>query len=99
MQHPTQKFGQGSIVFEKPGILPKKWAPTTIEFVEILHALPTYQCVQKGIRGSLVFFISFCLDLELFAKIKGPGFYTLTGTRFINNSGSKQNKKILTTHL
>ena len=71
----------------------KNWAPTTIEFVEILHALPTYQCVQKGIRGSLVFFISFCLDLELFAKIKGPGFYTLTDTRFFNNSGSKQNKK------
>ena len=38
-------------------------------------------------------FLSFCLDLELFAKIKGPGFYTLTDTRFFNNSGSKQNKK------
>ena len=36
----------------------------------------------------------FCLDLELFAKInKRPGFYTLTETRFINNSRFKQNKK------
>ena len=26
---------------------------------------PTYQCLQKGVRGFL-----FCLDLELFAKIK-----------------------------
>ena len=38
-------------------------------------------------------FISFCLVLELFAKIKRPGFYTLTDTRFFNNSISKQNKK------
>ena len=36
-------------------------------------------------------FFYFCLELELFAKI--PGFYTLTATRFINNSRSKQNKK------
>ena len=42
-----------------------------------------------------IFFI--CLELELFAKIKKkPGFYTLTETRFINNSRSKQNKKNLT---
>ena len=32
----------------------------------------------------------FYLDLELFAKIKRPGFYKTT---FINNSRSKQNKK------
>ena len=38
-------------------------------------------------------FVSFCLDLELFAKIKRLGFYTFTETRFISNSGSKQNKK------
>ena len=37
----------------------------------------------------------FCLELELFAKIKKkiPGFYTLTETRFINNLRSKQNNK------
>ena len=39
-------------------------------------------------------FFLFCLELALFAKIKKkPGFYTLTETRFINNSRSKQNKK------
>ena len=37
--------------------------------------------------------VSFCLDLEVFAKIKGPGFYALTDTRFFNNSGSKQREK------
>ena len=36
---------------------------------------------------------SFCLDLELFAKIKKTGFYTLDFYTFINNSRSKQNKK------
>ena len=41
----------------------------------------------------------FCLDLELFTKIKRPGFYTLRETRFllitifINISRAKQNKK------
>ena len=38
-------------------------------------------------------------DFELFAKIKRPGFYTLTETRFINKSGYKQNKNILNTLL
>ena len=36
----------------------------------------------------------FCLELELFVKIKKmPGFYTLRKTRFINNSRSKQSFK------
>ena len=38
-------------------------------------------------------FVSFYLDLELFAKIRRPGSYSLTETRFINNSESKQSKK------
>ena len=39
-------------------------------------------------------FFLFCLELELFAKIKRiPDFYTLTETSFINNSRSKQNIK------
>ena len=44
-------------------------------------------------KGCVGFFL-FCLELELFAKIKKkPGFYTLTETRFINISRFKQNKK------
>ena len=45
--------------------------------------------VKKECSG---FFLS-CLDLELFAKMKRPGFYTLTKNIFIGNSKSKQNKK------
>ena len=44
-------------------------------------------------NGCLGFFL-FCLDLELFAKIKKrSGLYSLPETRFINNSRSKQNLK------
>ena len=43
----------------------------------------------KGYSG----FFLFCLDLELFAKIKRPGCYTLVFYIFINNSTSKQNLK------
>ena len=40
------------------------------------------------------FLLLFCLDFELFAKLKKrDGFYTLTETMFINNSRFKQNKK------
>ena len=39
-------------------------------------------------------FFIFCLDLEIFSKIKKrPGFYALTETILINNSRSKQKKK------
>ena len=45
-------------------------------------------------KGCVGLFL-FCLELELFAKIKKKihSFYTLTDTSFINNSISKQNKK------
>ena len=50
---------------------------------------PTYQCLQKGVG-----FFLFCLDLELFSKIKKrPDFFTLVLYIFINNSRYKQNKK------
>ena len=38
-------------------------------------------------------FFKFCLDLELYVKIKRPGFYRLVFYIFINNSRSRQNKK------
>ena len=44
-------------------------------------------------RGCSGFF-KICLELELICKnLKRRGFYTLTETRFINNSRSTQNKK------
>ena len=55
MDNPTQKFRQGSIVFDKPGILSQKLKTLTsskylIFFCWNLHMFPTYQCVQKGVQ-------------------------------------------------
>ena len=38
---------------------------SSIFFAEILHTFPTYQWLQKDVG-----FFLFCLDLELFAKVK-----------------------------
>ena len=43
-------------------------------------------------KGCVGFFL-FYLDLELIAKKRRPGFYTLIFYTFINNLRSKQNKK------
>ena len=53
MQNPIQKFGQSSIVFEKPGILSenlKSWKLpySSIFFAETSHTFTTYQCLQKS---------------------------------------------------
>ena len=59
-------------------------------FAKILHMFPAYQCLQKRVRD----FFFFCLNLELFTKIKErPSFYKHTETGFTNNSRSKQNEK------
>ena len=39
---------------------------SSIFFAETSHTFPTYQCLQKGVRD----FFLFCLDLQLFAKVK-----------------------------
>ena len=93
MQNTAQKFRQSPIIFEKPGILPENFNElqlpySSIFFTETLNTFPTYQCLKKGVWK----FLKFCLDLELFAKIKkdlvsAHVFFTLT-----NNSKSKQNK-------
>ena len=69
---------------------------TPFNFAETSHTFPTYQCLQKGMRD----FFLFCLDLGLFAKIKRTLFlHTRFFSIFINNSRSKQNKKIPNTLL
>ena len=74
MQNLIQKLTQSSIVFEKPGILSKNLKTLTSSnyhtvqyfFSETSHTFTPYQCLQKGVWD----FFKFCLDLELFAKIK-----------------------------
>ena len=45
MQNPTQKFRQGSIVFEKLDILPEKMKILSRVLVEVLHHV--YQDLNK----------------------------------------------------
>ena len=63
MQNPKQKFGQGSIVFEKH----------IIELINFCWNFAHVSYLPMCLKGCLRF-VSFCLDLELFARIKGPGF-------------------------
>ena len=94
IQNPIQKFRQGSIVFEKPGILSENlktlassYYPTVqYFFAEILHTFTTYQCLQKCVWD----FFKFCLDVELFAKIKKDLVSTHSFFTLINNSRLKQ---------
>ena len=73
MENPIQKFRQSSIAFEKPGILSEKlklWrAPTITDFNnfcwDFAH-VPYLPMLTKGCVGLFLF----CLELELFAKIK-----------------------------
>ena len=73
MQNPKQKFRQSSIAFEKPGILPENLKtltssnyPTVQYFLLKLRTCFTLTNVYKRVCGIFLF----CLDLQLFAKIK-----------------------------
>ena len=97
MQKTIQKFGQSSIILEKPGIFSTIWklwwAPTTLQFNIFCWNFLHVSYLPMSTKGCVGFFL-FCLDLELFAKIKKkPGFYTLLFYTFTNNSRSKQNFK------
>ena len=91
MQNPTQKFRPfRSIVFKRPGVLSEKLKTLTSAnyhrlpyfFVEILHTF-----MSKRVCSG---FFLFYLGLELFVRVRKPGFYTHTKTIFINNPRSKQ---------
>ena len=78
MQNPIQKFRQSSIVFEKPGILSENLKtltssnyPTVQYFFLKLGTRFLLTNVYKRVCGT---FFYFCLDLELFAKIKKTWF-------------------------
>ena len=81
MQNPRQKFRQNSIVFEKPVILSKNSKTlTSSNDAAILYfflKLRTRFGLINVYKMACGFFL-FCLDLELFAKIKKrSGFSTL----------------------
>ena len=75
MQNLIQEFRQSSIVYEKPGILSKNLKtltssnyPTIQYFLFRTRFLVTN--VYKGVCGIFLF----CLDLELFARVKKTWF-------------------------
>ena len=69
------------------------WASTTRDFNNFCWNFAHVPYLPMPTKGPMGFFL-FCLDLELFAKIKKYlVFYTVTETRFINNSWSKLNFK------
>ena len=78
MQNPIQKFRQSSIVFEKPGIILSE-LQLSQTLIIFVEILHTKGCVG---------FFLICQNKKI------PGFYTLKETKFINNSRSKQNKKM-----
>ena len=80
MQNPIQKLGQSSIVFEKPGILYENLKtltssnyPTVQYFLLKLRTRFLLTNVYKRVKGCAGCFL-FCLDLQLFAKIKKTWF-------------------------
>ena len=74
MQIHIQKFRQSSIVFEKPGILSKNLkiltssSYPTVQYL-LLKLRTRFLLTNVYKRGVWDFFL-FCLNLELFAKIK-----------------------------
>ena len=75
---PYIKFRQGSIVFDKPGILPENLKTLTssnyptVQYFLLKRRTILYLPLSKN---ECVGFFLFYLDLELFAKIKKkPGF-------------------------
>ena len=75
MRNATQKFRQGPIVFEKPGFLSEKLKTLTSsnyhrvqQFLLKLRTRFLLTNIYKSVFG--IFFFLFCLDLELFTKIK-----------------------------
>ena len=73
MENAMQTFRQSFVVFEKPGILSenlKIWrAPTTIQLNIFCWNFAHISYVPVSTHGFAGLFL-FCLDRELFAKIK-----------------------------
>ena len=75
MQNPIQKFRQSSIVFEKPGFLSEKLKIlTSSNYHRVQYFLLKFytRFLLANAYKKVFWIFLFCLDLELFAKIKKP---------------------------
>ena len=70
MQNLIQKFRQSSVVYEKPGILSKNLKTLTSSNYPTVQ----YFLLRTRFLVTSAGFFLFCLDLELFAKIKKTWF-------------------------
>ena len=97
MQNPIKKIRQSSFVFEKPSILPENFklsrAPTALQFSIFCWNFAHVSYLPMSTKACVGFF-KFCLDRDLFAKIKKTWFLHTLLCIFINDSRSKQNKKV-----
>ena len=78
MKNSIQKIRQSSTVFEKPDILSENLKILTssnyLQFNIFLLKLPTRFLLTNVLQKRVWDFFEFCLDLELFAKIKKAWF-------------------------
>ena len=97
MQNPIQKFRQKSIVFEKPGILSEKLKTFTSSNYNKLWQFLLKFCTRSLLTNVYKIIVWDFLILfrtwVICSNKKRSVFCTLTKTKFINNSRSKQNKK------
>ena len=92
-----QKFRQSSTVFEKPSILSENLETLTrsdYHTVQYFLLKPRTRFLLTNVYKRVCRSFLFCLDLELFAKIRQTWFLHTRFYIFSNNSRSKKNKKI-----
>ena len=90
MQNPILKSRQSSIVFEKPSVFSGKLKTLMSSNCHkvryfLLKLRTRFSYLLMPIKGCSGFFLKFCLDLELFAKIKKTWFLRTRFYIFINN--------------
>ena len=99
MQNPIQKFGQSSIVFEKPGILFENLKTLTSSNYPTVQYFLLKLCTHfllTNVYKRVCRIFCFCFFVQILSylqKLNGPGFYTLVFYIFIYNSRSRQNLK------
>ena len=85
MQNTVQKFGQSSIVLEKPGILSENLkAPTTLQFNIFCWDFAHVFYLPMSTKACVGFFLISFRSWVIWKNSKRPGFYTLIFYTFIN---------------
>ena len=92
MENPIQKSRQSSIVSKKLGILSENLKTlTSSNYPKVQYFLPKLcrRFLLTNVYRKMYRIFLFCLDLELYAKIKKTWFLHICFYIFINNERSK----------